>query len=280
MASLDLRQDHVLRAAFDGEVGNTVHCGICSIAQKRSPSPWVICPRRILYLGKQPANQDDVLKHVFNLAGYQSGCTIAVWPEVSVRATKNNRKFQYTFDYVVRKTDERGKPYGPPLIIENMTCSTSGGNRSRGTDIQTAFKKAVMGQKAAAPNVNIRQVWARMASQLIVKSEASIKWGGHTIWIVQDHLMNYIRNSTGLDADSLRSNNLKEVNILSVGYGEASPSGVRQLNEITLFAGPIAPGKNNRPCFMDIVRSPYCPPPNPLWESLKNGNPPAVLKIP
>jgi len=278
MASVDLKKDHVLRGAFSKEVGDVAPCGICSIKAASSSSPWVICPRRILYLGGQPANQSGIFQCVFGLAGYESGSAVAVWPEVPLRARKNGQKFHYTFDYVIRKVGENGQFYGPPLIIEDMTCSTSGGNRAKGTDIQTAFKKTIMGQKAATPNVNVRQVWARMASQLIVKSEASIKWGGNTIWVVQDHLMDYIRGTTGLDANALKSDKLQEVNILSVGYGVAPKMGVRQMNQITLYAGPIAPSRSNRPCFMDIVRAPYCPPLSSLRKVLK-GRSPAMLTI-
>jgi len=280
MASVNLEQDHVLRGAFDKGIGDVAHCGICSITTKKHPSPWIICPRRILYLGGQPANQGDVFRRVFNLAGYRSGSMVAVWPEVSVRAeSADGKKFQYAFDYIVRGMNGKNQPCGPPLIIENMTCSTSGGNRRRGTDIRTVFRKTALRQDADAPNVNIRQVWARMASQLIAKSEAAMEWDGQTIWIVQDRLMDYIRNTTGLKADSLRGNRLQEVNILSVGYGKAPRSGIRKLNRIVLYAGPIAPGKNRQPCFMDIVRAPYRPPLDSLSKALE-GRSPVALKVP
>jgi len=279
MASVDLTKDHVLKGAFSKTVGDVAPCGICSVKTTAYSSPWVICPRRILYLGGQPTNQNDIFQRIFDLAGYQPKSAVAIWPEVPLSAVKDGRKFHYTFDYVAQKVNQNNRPYGPPLIIENMTCSTSGGNRAKGTDIQTTFKKTVMGQKATAPNVNVRQVWARMVSQLIVKSEASMKWGGKTIWVVQDHLMDYIRGTTGLDADALKSDKLQEVNILSVGYGAAPKTGVRKINRIALYAGPIAPSGNNRPCFMDIVRAPYCPPLGSLRKALR-GRAPTMLTIP
>ena len=36
------------------------------------------------------------------------------------------------------------------MIVEVMTCSTSGGNRNKGTDIGTAFRKAILASGAEA----------------------------------------------------------------------------------------------------------------------------------
>lgn len=67
------------------------------------------------------------------------------------------------------------------MVIEAMTCSTSGGNKEKGTDMQSAFRTATLAANGIldsgvveSPGVNLRQVWARMASQLIAKSEAAI----------------------------------------------------------------------------------------------------------
>jgi hypothetical protein len=38
-----------------------------------------------------------------------------------------------------------------------------------------------------------------MVSQLIVKSEVGIGWGGKTFWILQDALIKYISESTNLN---------------------------------------------------------------------------------
>lgn len=62
-------------------------------------------------------------------------------------------------------------PVGPPLVIEVMTSSTSGGNKAKSTTIQQAFKKAIRREQHQAPGINYRQIWARMVSQLIVKSQ-------------------------------------------------------------------------------------------------------------
>lgn len=62
-------------------------------------------------------------------------------------------------------------PIGKLNIIEIMTSSTSGGNKDKGTTIQQSFIEAIKGNNHESPGINYRQVWARMVSQLIVKSQ-------------------------------------------------------------------------------------------------------------
>ncbi len=132
---------------------------------------------------------------VLRLGGFESGNVVRVWSEVPLRDKTQN--LNYRLDYVLRSGE------GPPLVVEIMTASTSGGNRSQRTDIRNAFCDAVlhaMGtipEKRQSPGVNIRQVWARMASQLVVKSQIVNAWGGRTIWVVQDTLVAALRGSTG-----------------------------------------------------------------------------------
>jgi hypothetical protein len=132
-------------------------------------------------------------------------------------------------------------PDGQPLVIEVMTSSTSGGNKAKGTTIQQAFRKAVLGQAHDAPGINYRQVWARMVSQLIVKSQIGKAWGGQTVWILQDALAAYISTTTDLNLRKLISKALKEVNILSLRYVNRLKPGIRPLEVDNLYAGQIPP---------------------------------------
>lgn len=81
------------------------------------------------------------------------------------------KKFNYRFDHVL-KTQNR-----PPVIVEVMTSSTSGSNEKIKTDIKSAFGNAVLyaegrsRELGQAPNINIRQVWARMVFHMIAKSD-------------------------------------------------------------------------------------------------------------
>ena len=104
---------------------------------------------------------------------------------VRLRQARSSGQFvPYRLDDVLRKGS------APPCIVEIMTASTSGGNKKKGTDMQSAFCDAVLyatgllPERRNSPGVNTRQVWARMASQMIVKSEIINEWGGRAIWVV------------------------------------------------------------------------------------------------
>ena len=198
--------DQPLAPFFDRSVGaqgdGYIPCGVCSVFASQS---WAVCPRRLLtFDAQQPSpEQRPLLDRVLQLGGFVSGDTVRVWSEVPLRDKASN--LNYRLDYVL---SVEGRP---PIIVEIMTASTSGGNRAKRTDIQSAFCDAVLyaegnlSKRAQSPGVNIRQVWARMASQMIVKSQIANSWGGCTIWVVQDALMNYIRSNTGLRLDALAS---------------------------------------------------------------------------
>ncbi|HKV77057.1 MAG TPA: hypothetical protein VJP02_02885 [Candidatus Sulfotelmatobacter sp.] len=150
-------------------------------------------------------------------------------------------------------------PDGPPLVVEIMTSSTSGGNKAKRNTVPAAFEDAILGRVHNAPGINYRQVWARMASQLIVKSEVAIGWGGRTIWVLQDALVDYISTSTKLDVRQFLARRPSEVNILSLSYGDKfkknAEHGVIELTDARLFAGPISSGSKSdrRPSFDDII---------------------------
>ena len=167
-----------------------------------------------------------------------------------MRDRKQN--LNYRFDYVLRSGER------PPIVIEIMTASTSGGNRSERTDIRNAFCDAVLfgvgniPEQRQSPGVNIRQVWARMASQLVVKSQIVNKWGGRTIWVVQDTLTEYMANNTGIRLDELRSPDwsLGEVNVLSCSIDAP--------DELTLYAGPVY-GSETKACWAQLLDTPSLP---------------------
>lgn len=162
-------------------------------------------------------------------------------------------------------------PGGEITIIEIMTSSTSGGDRKKRTQVAMAFEDAVLkGKDHNGPGINYRQVWARMVSQLIVKSEVAIAWNGKTIWVIQDVLSNYISDSTALDLQKYISDRPNEVNILSCGYGESLKlSGVViDIPDTQTFSGPISTGGKGTRGFIDIVRIGAPPPVEHLYASL------------
>jgi hypothetical protein len=232
------------------------------------------------------------------------------------------KSFDYTFDYVVsaterkkvvdiasslalspesvRKTAEKNGytvayrdmeywiddfPDGPFVIIEVMTSSTSGGDKKKRTQIAMACEDAILnGMAHNAPGINYRQVWARMVSQLIVKSQVALAWDGRTIWLVQDVLADYISKSTALVLPEYLSEKLDEVNILAVSYGDAiseKTTEVIELKETQLFSGVISSSDTGAKTkgFIDIVKVGALPPKTQIWKSLLNKKPLGNWKI-
>ena len=175
-------------------------------------------------------------------------------------------------------------PSDPLIIIEVMTSSTSGGNKKNRSQIAMACEDAILkGKDHTGPGINYRQVWARMVSQLIVKSQVGMAWGGKTIWLVQDVLADYISKSTGLILSQYLSEHLDEVNILSFGYGakiNTDDNVIIDLDKADLFSGPITNSGNSfsREGFIDIVKIGAPPPKEQIWKSLLNKAPVGVWK--
>ena len=165
-------------------------------------------------------------------------------------------------------------PSDPVVIVEIMTSSTSGGDKKKRTQIAMAFEDAVTkGSDHNGPTINYRQVWARMVSQLIVKSQVGIAWGGKTIWLLQDVLADYISSSTALNLERYLSAHADEVNILAFGYGAKantinSDEKIIELRDSKFYAGPISKAKEPSGGFVDIVKIGAPPPKEKLWKSL------------
>lgn len=260
-------QDQPLASLFDASVGmNTggfIPCGVCSV--QIAETPWAVCPRRLLALGAEKASQGQkqLRDRILRLAGFAIGDVVRVWPEITL--SDKGTQTDYRLDYVLRRGDD------PPVIVEVMTASTSGGNKKKRTDMQSAFCDAVLfvhglrPANARSPGVNARQVWARMASQLIVKSEIANAWGGCAIWVIQDSLLAYIDSKTGLQVEQLRSRNWQrdEVNIISANLDEP--------NDLRLYSGPIH-SSGGAACWTDLLSAPAIPPADVLTKRLSQNS--------
>lgn len=160
-----------------------------------------------------------------------------------------------------------------------MTASTSGGNRSARTDIKSAFCDAVLHavgtipEKRQSPGVNIRQVWARMASQLVVKSQIVNAWGGRTIWIVQDTLAEYMAGNTGIQLERLKSDDwqLGEVNVLS--------SNITEPDDLTLYSGPVH-ASSGKACWAELLNTPALPKFDVIRAKLRDDNAVSQFTVP
>jgi len=165
-------------------------------------------------------------------------------------------------------------PSDPIVIVEVMTSSTSGGDKNKRTQIAMACEDAVVSpENHYAPGINYRQVWARMVSQLIVKSQVGLAWNGKTIWLLQDLLAQYISSTTALDLSKYIAQHSDEVNILAFGYGEidAKPSApIIELHDSTFYAGPITENADNSVSkgFVEIIKIGAPPEKEHLWRAL------------
>jgi len=326
LSHVDISVNSDLRAFFGDRA--RVEAGVCSIQLVDGEAPWIVCPRRLLVLGRENAaaraHQKGTEAEVLRLLGYPSGAKLGVWSEVKLQFEETidgaDKSFNYTFDYVVmpigrasqqdltailgndwrawRRIFERGGytvarrggddfvedcPVGIPHIIEIMTSSTSGGNKTKRTTIPLAFEDAILGKEHNAPGINKRQVWARMVSQLIVKSEVAMAWGGKALWIIQDTLAAYISASTALNLQNFIAQHTGEVNLLSFSYDNqyVAASDVIELRLDKLFAGPISSGGTNaKPSFQDMIRAPICPPAKRLLARLAESKPVNTITIP
>lgn len=210
---------------------------------------------------KPSPEQRHLLEQILRFAGFDSGSVVRIWSEITVRFETEGKKLNYRLDYVMKSDD------GPPVIVEIMTASTSGGNRRKRTDIQSAFCDAVLyaegnlSERGRSPGVNVRQVWARMASQMIAKSQIANAWGGMTIWVVQDALLDYIRQNTGLRLDNLHSPNwdIGEVNMVSASIDDPE--------NVHLYSGPIR-SLQDEACWAELLNTPIFPPAGILHDKL------------
>lgn len=290
-----------------------VQVGVCSLLVSGKPWIVCPRRLFALRSSNRSQLQARVREELIQYSGLPRATEYRAWSEVKIKfSTEEDKLFDYTFDYVlagrcrkplseISKLVEKSErvceriaiknnftlercagehwvvdfPADPVVIVEVMTSSTSGGNKKNRTQIGMAFEDAILkGDDHKGPGINYRQVWARMVSQLIVKSQVGLAWGGKTIWIVQDALADYISSSTGLDLQQFISNIPDEVNILSVGYGNdpkpEEASGIIPLCEPQLYAGPIfsTKGADKSGGFTDIITIGVPPPKDYLWRSL------------
>lgn len=337
--------------------------GVCSIQLTEAEQPWIVCPRRMLALGRQEAgmraHQKRTEERVLELCGYQAGTKLGIWSEVKLKyigipdssspireaevevgtvvlgeaeakgtitpteeeAVEEGKSiFDYTFDYVImpvetvsiptaarltgltekqveRLASKAGYqldtienqrcivdfPVGIPNIVEIMTSSTSGGNKDKRSTISMSFEDVILGRNHSSPGINYRQVWARMVSQLLVKSEAALAWGGRTFWLVQDVLVDYICATTSLNVKQFSSDAPGEVNMLSFTYGNAlNDPGPIDLQESQLYAGLLRPALEGErlASFSDIVYAPILPPLSSLSAVLASKKRPGIAIAP
>ena len=143
---------------------------------------------------------------------------------------------------------------------------------SRPSALRCCTRTASLPERGASPSVNARQVWARMASRMVGKSEVANRWGGRTIWVVQDALMDYIGRQTGLRLDELQSpgGENDEVNVISGSIDD--PQDIRP------YSGPVH-SKGGEACRTELLNTPSAPAVQWLTDRLTENRVVATLKL-
>ncbi len=169
-------------------------------------------------------------------------------------------------------------PSDPLVIIEIMTSSTSGGNKRKRLTVGQVFEDTILSLAGkdvvpGGPGINYRQVWARMVSQLLVKSQIGRAWGGLTFWVIQDVLGEYISKTTALDLAKYLSSIPNEVNVVTAGYGKNAVKSGRTskfatLDDVKMHSGPVSAGSYRNGGFVDIVKLGCTPDVSELWKQL------------
>jgi hypothetical protein len=255
------------------------------------------------YSGLSAAVQDVL--NALGATPMQAEYPVGVWAEMRVEQTRGQKKFNYRFDFILNPV-ERLTPQefcqewgvsstsasrtfallpsqfhgyvpvrvpGWPIIVEVMTASTSGSDQGKGTGIKPAFNNAwdaaMNGSPllSLAPGPNARQVWGRMVSQLIAKSEAAEQWGGRTVWLLQDLLLAHLMETTHISqsypaAAAPRPLPLKGANIVSYKFGgPASPGAVRDivLDRYISEDIPTMFNERNESTLHGILHAPFVP---------------------
>lgn len=141
-----------------------------------------------------------------------------------------------------------------PLILEVMTASTSGSDTQNNTDIRGAFRNALLSGKHDAPGINKRQVWGRMVTQLFAKTALAQAWGGQSVWIVQDELLENIENTTRLNTSTIRDDESNAIRLAVMHYfTPATDGGERAMAFRNLLRGDAGLDFGGANTFTDIL---------------------------
>lgn len=258
--------------------------GICSVSTKRrfeaESKPWIICPKRMMELHTSPP---VILPEVKALIPIQPGRDVRCWWEFKFASSDDSeendlagRFFEFTFDYILMEVDwSAGGPHpklvGAPYILEIMTSSTRGGGLTEHmADVLALREQRPMRGAVKSPYTpNYRQVFGRMASQLFAKSEAAASWGGKTIWILQDVLLEYIQQTTAFRPEPFVGKTEGNVNVVVYRMDENEASGQYDLAYDKTLVGNSRVDDPQNPDFTTMLGIGHIPSLDLLKETLE-----------
>ena len=249
--------------------------GVCSLSVKRQneavPRPWIVCPRRLLDLKIGAARLPPELRALIPLP---DGTPIHVWWEVKFRDRNPGGLdfFEYTFDYLLMpyEADAAGnfiRYVGPPFNIEIMTSSTRGGGLTEHmTDILLGRpQRRLTGGMVKSPYTpNYRQVFGRMTSQIFAKSEILEVWGGRSFWLVQDVLVDYIKQTTAFRPENFRDS--EAGNLFLMVYTMEDRGDRYDVQFVETLRGQARPAETEIPDFTPMLGIGHAP----TFQSIQN----------
>ena len=255
--------------------------GICSLLTRRqneeSARPWIVCPKRLLDL-KFP--DSIVPPEVRRLVDIPTASHVRCWWEVKYRhrSRETNEFFEYTFDFLLipyapSTTNSPDRLLGPPYVIEVMTSSTRGGGLTEHMIDTLCFEpqRRLGGGVVHSPYTpNYRQVFERMLGQFFAKSEIAEAWGGKTIWLIQDVLLDYIEQTTNFRPSDFENDD--EGNVYVLVYHMNDRDELYHLEHSRSLRGHSRPRDRLRPDFTSMLGLGHTPPLKALFETLEKSH--------
>lgn len=251
--------------------------GICSLSTQRHHEkihrPWIVCPKRLLDLKQEYPGVPPELRALIDI---KPGTLVRCWNEVKFRYRdpESQSFFEYTFDYLIMPIEQTPTGTviaGPPFIVEIMTSSTRGGGLTEHmVDVlmqREQRKLSTIVKSAYTPNY--RQVFARMLAQIVAKSEIAEAWGGQTIWMLQDVLVEYIEQTTDFEPAEFEGG--QEGNVAMIQYTMQDRVDHYQLEYKNTLRGWSRPRDATEAYFTGMLGLGYAPPVEALHASLGIG---------
>jgi hypothetical protein len=257
--------------------------GICTVSTQRryegSSKPWIICPKRLMELRATPP---VILPEVKSLIPIRPGTPVRCWWEFKFASndeaesgSASSRFFEFTFDYILMAVEwENDSPHpklvGPPYVLEIMTSSTRGGGLTEHMADLLALRpqRPLRGAVKSPYTPNYRQVFGRMASQLFAKSEVAAAWGGKAIWILQDVLLEYIRQTTAFDPKHFEGKTEGNVNMVVYKLEAPNKASDYVLSYDKTLIG-MSRSASNEPDFTSMLGIGFIPPLDLLKQTLE-----------
>ncbi len=108
-----------------------------------------------------------------------------------------------------------------------------------------------------------------MLGQFFAKSEIAEAWAGRAIWLIQDVLLDYIKQTTAFSPRSFE--NVEEGNVFMLVYRMVDQGDKYVLSFDHLLRGYSRPKDTEQPNFTGMLGLGFAPPVEELYATLQSG---------